>query len=191
MLLIPGVLATTTNFVEHPELVRRRLAEAVSDVGDYERGSPGPIAANLFTLVSDTMPRVAVASAVGLGGGVSAIAGAFSAAVVGRVLDATGNNYTVVFFPCTSVYVVATGSVSFRAVESGKYRPSTPALKLLPGQRGQSRSSAYAASAARWREHVRAFGIGIVESFGVRHSRGSSVLLIQCSSVQASVDIGS
>jgi ACS family hexuronate transporter-like MFS transporter len=64
--------------------------------------------ANLFTLVSDTMPQNAVASAVGLGGGVSAIAGAFSAAVVGRVLDATGNNYTVVFFACASVYVFAT-----------------------------------------------------------------------------------
>ena len=63
--------------------------------------------ANLFTLVSDTMPRGAIASAVGLGGGVSAIAGAFSAAVVGRVLDATGNNYTVVFFACASVYIIA------------------------------------------------------------------------------------
>ncbi len=37
MLLIPGVLDTTTNFVEHPELVARRLAEAVSVVGDRER----------------------------------------------------------------------------------------------------------------------------------------------------------
>ncbi|HET6608847.1 MAG TPA: hypothetical protein VFG62_19385 [Rhodopila sp.] len=64
--------------------------------------------ANQFTLVSDTMPQNAVASAVGLGGGVRAIAGAFSAAVVGRVLGATGNNYTVVFFACASVYVFAT-----------------------------------------------------------------------------------
>jgi 5-methyltetrahydropteroyltriglutamate--homocysteine methyltransferase len=37
MVLIPGVLDTTTNFVEHPELVARRLAEAVSVVGDRER----------------------------------------------------------------------------------------------------------------------------------------------------------
>lgn len=37
MLLIPGVLDTTTNFVEHPELVARRLLEAVSVVGDRER----------------------------------------------------------------------------------------------------------------------------------------------------------
>jgi 5-methyltetrahydropteroyltriglutamate--homocysteine methyltransferase len=37
MLLIPGVLDTTTNFVEHPEIVARRLEEAVSVVGDKER----------------------------------------------------------------------------------------------------------------------------------------------------------
>jgi ACS family hexuronate transporter-like MFS transporter len=67
--------------------------------------------ANLFTLVSDTMPQDAIASAVGLGGGVSSVAGAFSAAVIGRVLDATGNNYTMVFFACASVYVIAVGAV--------------------------------------------------------------------------------
>jgi 5-methyltetrahydropteroyltriglutamate--homocysteine methyltransferase len=37
MLLMPGVLDTTTNFVEHPELVARRLTEAVSLVADRER----------------------------------------------------------------------------------------------------------------------------------------------------------
>lgn len=37
MLLMPGVLDTTTNFVEHPQVVARRLAEAVSAVGDRER----------------------------------------------------------------------------------------------------------------------------------------------------------
>jgi 5-methyltetrahydropteroyltriglutamate--homocysteine methyltransferase len=37
MLLMPGVLDTTTNFVEHRELVARRLEEAVSVVGDRER----------------------------------------------------------------------------------------------------------------------------------------------------------
>ncbi|WP_216856052.1 epoxyalkane--coenzyme M transferase [Acidisphaera sp. S103] len=37
MLLMPGVLDTTTNFVEHPEIVARRLEEAVSVVGDRER----------------------------------------------------------------------------------------------------------------------------------------------------------
>ena len=37
MLLIPGVIETTSNFVEHPEVVARRIEEAVSAVGDRER----------------------------------------------------------------------------------------------------------------------------------------------------------
>jgi 5-methyltetrahydropteroyltriglutamate--homocysteine methyltransferase len=36
-LLIPGVIDTTTNFVEHPQVVARRLEEAVAVVGDRER----------------------------------------------------------------------------------------------------------------------------------------------------------
>jgi len=37
MALIPGVIDTTTNIVEHPEVVARRLLEAVDAVGDRER----------------------------------------------------------------------------------------------------------------------------------------------------------
>jgi 5-methyltetrahydropteroyltriglutamate--homocysteine methyltransferase len=37
MLLLPGVVDTTTNIVEHPEVVARRLQEAVAAVGDRER----------------------------------------------------------------------------------------------------------------------------------------------------------
>ena len=36
-LLIPGVIDTTTNFVEHPQVVARRIAEAVATVGERER----------------------------------------------------------------------------------------------------------------------------------------------------------
>jgi 5-methyltetrahydropteroyltriglutamate--homocysteine methyltransferase len=36
-LLIPGVIDTTTNFVEHPQVVARRLLEAVDVVGERER----------------------------------------------------------------------------------------------------------------------------------------------------------
>ncbi len=67
--------------------------------------------ANLFTLVSDTMPRSAVAGAIGLGGCISSIVGGFSAAVVGRVLDATDNNYELVFFVGAGAYAVATLAV--------------------------------------------------------------------------------
>jgi 5-methyltetrahydropteroyltriglutamate--homocysteine methyltransferase len=37
MILIPGVIETTSNFVEHPEVVARRIEEAVRVVGDRER----------------------------------------------------------------------------------------------------------------------------------------------------------
>jgi 5-methyltetrahydropteroyltriglutamate--homocysteine methyltransferase len=37
MILIPGVVETTSNFVEHPEVVARRIEEAAAAVGDRER----------------------------------------------------------------------------------------------------------------------------------------------------------
>ena len=37
MILIPGVIDTTTNFVEHPEVVANRICEAVAAVGDRAR----------------------------------------------------------------------------------------------------------------------------------------------------------
>jgi len=37
MILIPGVVETTSNFVEHPEVVARRIEEAVAAVRDRER----------------------------------------------------------------------------------------------------------------------------------------------------------
>lgn len=37
MVLIPGVIETTSNFVEHPQVVARRIEDAVAAVGDRER----------------------------------------------------------------------------------------------------------------------------------------------------------
>jgi 5-methyltetrahydropteroyltriglutamate--homocysteine methyltransferase len=37
MILVPGVIETTSNFVEHPEVVARRIEEAVATIGDRER----------------------------------------------------------------------------------------------------------------------------------------------------------
>jgi len=37
LVLIPGVIETTSNFVEHPEVVARRIEDAVKAVGDRER----------------------------------------------------------------------------------------------------------------------------------------------------------
>jgi ACS family hexuronate transporter-like MFS transporter len=64
-------------------------------------------AANLFTLVSDTVPRQAVGSVVGIGGMAGAIAGMFFAQVVARVLHATNNNYAVPFAIAATTYSLA------------------------------------------------------------------------------------
>lgn len=37
MVLLPGVIVTTTSIVEHPEIVAQRLQQAVAVVGDRER----------------------------------------------------------------------------------------------------------------------------------------------------------
>lgn len=66
-------------------------------------------AANLFTLVSDTVPRKAVSSVTGIGGMAGAIAGMVFAQVISHHLDATGNNYIVPFIIAASAYLLALG----------------------------------------------------------------------------------
>jgi ACS family hexuronate transporter-like MFS transporter len=63
-------------------------------------------AANLFTLVSDTMPRQAVGSVVGIGGMASAIAAIGFAELTGRVLQA-GHSYQLLFSIASVAYLAA------------------------------------------------------------------------------------
>ena len=62
--------------------------------------------ANLFTLVSDTFPRRAVGSVVGLGGMAGAVGGMMISLVVGEVLQRTGS-YVPIFVGAGSAYLVA------------------------------------------------------------------------------------
>jgi ACS family hexuronate transporter-like MFS transporter len=64
-------------------------------------------AANLFTLVSDTVPRQAVSSVVGIGGMAGSVAGMFFAQLVSRVLYATHDNYFVPFAIAAGTYSLA------------------------------------------------------------------------------------
>ncbi len=61
--------------------------------------------ANLYTLVSDTAPRKVVSSIVGIGGMAGAIAGMFSAKLIGYVLEWTGQ-YRVLFLIAAGAYLV-------------------------------------------------------------------------------------
>ena len=79
---------------------------------------------NLYTLVSDIFPRRAVASVIGLGGAGGAIAGVITQRSTGRILDATGGDYTPIFMVCGLAYVSALVVIHLlvpriRAVEVG------------------------------------------------------------------------
>ena len=62
--------------------------------------------ANLFTLVSDTFPRHAVASVVGFGGMAGAVGGMLIAKTTGYILETTGS-YMPVFFVAATSYLIA------------------------------------------------------------------------------------
>jgi ACS family hexuronate transporter-like MFS transporter len=62
--------------------------------------------ANVFTLVSDTFPRQAVGSVVGLGGTAGAIGGMLIAKLTAYILQTTGS-YLIVFFIAGFAYLVA------------------------------------------------------------------------------------
>lgn len=63
-------------------------------------------AANLYTIVSDTMPNHTVSSIVGIGGLVGAISGMFVAKFVGYILDTT-HSYVLLFTLASGAYFCA------------------------------------------------------------------------------------
>jgi MFS transporter, ACS family, hexuronate transporter len=63
--------------------------------------------ANLFTTASDMFPRRAVASVVGIGGFAGAMGGVLFQRATGRILEATNNNYSLIFMVCGLAYVTA------------------------------------------------------------------------------------
>jgi MFS transporter, ACS family, hexuronate transporter len=65
------------------------------------------VAANLYTLVSDTVPREAVSSVVGIGGMAGSVAGMVFAQLVPRILHLTHNNYLAPFALAAAAYLLA------------------------------------------------------------------------------------
>lgn len=62
--------------------------------------------ANQFSFASDTMPKAAVSSLVGLGGFIAYFTGGFTAEIIGVVLDKTGS-YASIFAVASVMYVSA------------------------------------------------------------------------------------
>ena len=57
MTLVCGVVETTHNYVEHPQVIAERLERAVRAVGDRERSWPEPIAASAPSSATPRCPR--------------------------------------------------------------------------------------------------------------------------------------
>lgn len=70
---------------------------------------------NLLALPPDMFPRRAVGSVIGLGGFAGGVGGMIMATSVGKILDVTGGNYTVIFAACTVVYFLAVASIHLLA----------------------------------------------------------------------------
>ena len=83
----------------------RNLWVAVALIGLAAASHQG-WSANLYTLVSDTFPRRAVASVVGIGGFGGAVAGMLIATFTGFLLQFTGS-YVPLFVMASSAYLLA------------------------------------------------------------------------------------
>jgi len=67
---------------------------------------------NLFTLASDSFPRYAVASVVGIGGFGGAVGGMFIATLTGLLLEWTHSYVPIFLFAC-SAYLIALAIIQF------------------------------------------------------------------------------
>jgi ACS family hexuronate transporter-like MFS transporter len=80
--------------------------------------------ANLFSVVSDTMPRQAISSVVGLGGFVAYFTGGFVNEITGQILHRTGS-YVTVFAYFSLMYLLSLLLVHLLVPRIGRTEPAT------------------------------------------------------------------
>lgn len=83
-------------------------------------------AANIYALASDTVPSEAVASVVGIGGMVGAVAGIFFAQLISRILSMTHNNYVAPFAVASFSYLLGLAVIHMLL-------PKLETMKVDPG----------------------------------------------------------
>ena len=101
-MLIAALLIVPTMFAPHAESMWVAVAIVSVAAASHQWWS-----ANLFTTASDMFPRAAVASVVGIGGFAGAMGGLLFQRATGRILEATNNNYSIIFMICGLAYVFA------------------------------------------------------------------------------------
>jgi ACS family hexuronate transporter-like MFS transporter len=101
-MLIAALLIVPTMFAPHAESLWVAVGIVSVAAAAHQWWS-----ANLFTTASDMFPRAAVASVVGIGGFAGAMGGMLFQRATGRILEATNNNYSIIFVICGLAYVTA------------------------------------------------------------------------------------
>jgi ACS family hexuronate transporter-like MFS transporter len=101
-MLIAALLIVPTMFAPHAGSLWLAVAIVSVAAAAHQWWS-----ANLFTTASDMFPRRAVASVVGIGGFAGAMGGVLFQRATGRILEATNNNYSIIFMVCGLAYVTA------------------------------------------------------------------------------------
>ena len=101
-MLVAALLIVPTMFAPHARSMWGAVAIVSIAAAAHQWWS-----ANLFTLTSDMFPKQAVASVVGIGGFIGAIGSVCFQLATGRILQATGSNYSIIFVMCGLAYVIA------------------------------------------------------------------------------------
>lgn len=101
-MLIAALIIVPTMFAPHANSLWLAVAIVSVAAAAHQWWS-----ANLFTTASDMFPRRAVASVVGIGGFAGAMGGVLFQRATGRILEATDNNYSIIFMVCGLAYVTA------------------------------------------------------------------------------------
>jgi ACS family hexuronate transporter-like MFS transporter len=101
-MLVAALLIVPTMFAPHARSMWAAVAIVSIAAAAHQWWS-----ANLFTLTSDMFPKQAVASVVGIGGFIGAIGSVCFQLATGRILQATGSNYSIIFVMCGLAYVIA------------------------------------------------------------------------------------
>lgn len=101
-MLIAALLIVPTMFAPHAKSLWLAVAIVSVAAAAHQWWS-----ANIFTTASDMFPRRAVASVVGIGGFAGAMGGVLFQRATGRILEATNNNYSIIFMVCGLAYVTA------------------------------------------------------------------------------------
>jgi ACS family hexuronate transporter-like MFS transporter len=88
--------------------------------------------ANVFTLPSDMFPRSAVGSVVGIGAFAGAMGSVVFQRMIGRILDANGQQYGPIFAVCGGAYLAGWAIIHFLVPRLQRAPIEAPAPALVP-----------------------------------------------------------